>query len=85
MPNGGYLRRARIGFDGAFKDNITFRAMFEAGAFGQTGQPRVTEAWVSYIRLAPFFLQSGAFAQPENLDDVTGAQDTLFLERATSA
>ena len=69
MPNGGYFRRVRVGFDGAYLDDVTFKAMFEVGPNHTSGQSRVTEAWVSYNRFAPVTLQLGAFAQPANMDD----------------
>jgi phosphate-selective porin OprO/OprP len=84
LPDGGFLRRARIGGGGDLGDDMRYRVMFELGN-ERRGNTRVVEAWLAYTRFTPVVIQAGAFPQPANLEDVTSSNSTLFLERAAPA
>jgi phosphate-selective porin OprO/OprP len=85
LRDGGYLRRFRVGGEGSFGDDFSYRAMFDLGGDARPGDPRVYEVWLKYTRFAPYALIVGAFPQLANMEDATSADSTLFLERASSA
>lgn len=84
LSDGSYLRRARLGWEGAHGKHIAYRAMFELGAEDDPTESRIAEVWVSYNRL-PYSIQAGAFPPPTNMEGATSSDSTLFLERATAA
>lgn len=85
LSNGANFRRARLGFEGTFNRDFGFRFIGEFGGSGTEGPARVNDAFLSYTGLAPFTFQLGAFSPPANMDDGTGVEDSLFLERSTPA
>lgn len=85
LSSGTNFRRARMGFEGAFSPQLSYRLLGEFGGSGSESQVRLSDAWIAYTGLAPLTLQAGAFAPPANLDDGTPAEDTLFPERSTPA
>jgi phosphate-selective porin OprO/OprP len=85
LNDGALLRRARIGGEGTFGDQIAYRAMFELGADGERGNPRIAEVWVRYRPFSAYTVTAGAFPQLANMEDATSSDATLFLERATAA
>ena len=84
LSSGYFFRRARFGFEGVFNRDFGYRVSVELGGAGTETQGRVNDAWISYTGLAPFVFQIGAFTPPTNLDDGSGADDTLFLERGSA-
>lgn len=84
LSDGSYLRRARIGWEGARGQHIAYRAMFELGAQDDPTESRIAEVWASYNR-APYTIQAGAYAPPTNMEGATSSDSTLFLERASAA
>lgn len=85
LSNGANFRRARLGFEGTFNRDFGFRFVGEFGGSGTEGPARVNDAFLSYTGIAPFTFQLGAFSPPANMDDGTGVEDSLFIERATPA
>ena len=85
LSDGSFLRGARLGGEGSFREHFAYRAMFELAAGGEQGEPRIAEVWLSYNRFAPYVIRIGAFPQPVNMDDATSSDSALFLERATAA
>jgi phosphate-selective porin OprO/OprP len=85
LNDGALLRRARIGGEGTFGDKIAYRAMFELGANGERGNPRIAEVWIRYRPFTAYTVTAGAFPQLANMEDATSSDALLFLERATAA
>jgi phosphate-selective porin OprO/OprP len=85
LSAGTNFRRARVGIEGIFARDFSYRFMAEFGGSGSESQTRLNDAWLSYSGFAPFTLQMGAFSPPANMDDGTAPEDTLFPERATPA
>lgn len=85
LSNGANFRRARLGFEGTFNQDFGFRFIGEFGGSGTEGPARINDAFLSYTGIAPFTFQLGAFSPPANLDDGTGVEDSLFIERASPA
>lgn len=83
LSDGSYLRRARLGWEGAHGKRIAYRAMFELGD-DDPEQSAIAEVWVSYNR-APYAIKAGAYSPPTNMEGATSSDSTLFLERATAA
>ena len=85
FSDGMYFRRARMGFEGTFNRDFTYRLMLELGGSGTEGPARINDAWIGYTGLAPFTFQLGAFSPPSNMDDGTSPEDQVFIERASSS
>ncbi len=85
LSDGAYFRRARLGFEGSIARDFSYRLMLELGGSGTEGPTRINDAWIAYSGFAPFTLQLGAFSPPANMDDGTGVESSLFIERATPA
>ncbi len=85
LSDGAYFRRARLGFEGAINRDFGYRLIAEFAGSGTEGPARINDAFITYSGFAPFTLQAGAFAPAANMDDSTGAEDTLFMERASPA
>jgi len=85
LSDGAYFRRARFGFEGVFNRDFNYRLMVELGGAGTEAQGRINDAWINYTGLAPWTIQLGAFSPPANMDDGTGVEDLVFIERATPA
>jgi phosphate-selective porin OprO/OprP len=85
LSDGAYFRRARFGFEGTFNRDFGYRLVGEFGGAGTELQGRINDAYVNYTGFAPFTIQVGAYSPPANMDDGTGVEDTLMLERATPA
>ena len=85
LSDGAYFRRARLGFEGTFNRDFGYRLVGEFGGAGTELQGRINDAYVNYTGFAPFTIQVGAYSPPANMDDGTGVEDTLMLERATPA
>jgi phosphate-selective porin OprO/OprP len=85
LTDGALLRRARFGGEGTWGPDIAYRAMFELGAGGERGNPRIAEVWVTWRPIRPYSITLGAFPQLANMEDATSSDALLFLERATAA
>jgi phosphate-selective porin OprO/OprP len=85
FSDGAYFRRARMGFEGTLARDFDYRLLLELGGSGTEGPTRINDAFITYTGFAPFRIQLGAFSPPSNMDDGTGVDDFLFIERATSA
>jgi len=85
LSDGAYFRRARLGFEGSFSRDFDYRLMLELAGSGTEGPTRISDAWIAYNGFAPFRIQLGAFSPPANMDDQTGLEDLLFLERASAS
>ncbi|MEQ1708447.1 MAG: porin [Terricaulis sp.] len=88
LSAGANFRRARLGFDGAYRDwnySLSF-GLVGGGAGGEDSQ--LAEAFIEYAGWKPFDdaapvrLRIGAWGTPTGLDDATSNIETLFLERA---
>jgi phosphate-selective porin OprO/OprP len=85
FSDGAYFRRARFGFEGTLARDFDYRVLLELGGSGTEGPTRINDAYVAYTGFAPLRIQLGAFSPPANMDDGTSVDDSLFIERATSA
>jgi phosphate-selective porin OprO/OprP len=85
LSDGAYFRRARLGFEGTFNRDFGYRFVGEFGGAGTELQGRINDAYINYTGIAPFTFQVGAYSPPANMDDGTGVEDTLMMERATPA
>ena len=85
FSDGAYFRRARMGFEGNVARDFDYRLMLELGGGGTEGPTRINDAWIGYSGFAPFRIQLGAFSPAANMDDSTGVEDLVFVERATPA
>ncbi|HEY4365652.1 MAG TPA: porin [Steroidobacteraceae bacterium] len=85
LSDGIYFRRARMGFEGNLSRDFDYRLMLELGGAGTEGPTRINDAWIAYSGFAPFRIQLGAFSPPANMEDGTGVEDLLFMERASSS
>lgn len=85
LSDGAFFRRARLGFEGTLNRDFGYRFVGEFGGSGTELQGRINDAYVNYTGFAPFTIQAGAYSPPANMDDGTGVEDTLMLERATPA
>ncbi len=84
LSDGSNLRRARLGWEGTHGEHVAYRAMFELGGQDDPTESRVAEVWASYNR-GRYTIQAGAYGPPSNMEGATGADSTLFLERASAA
>ncbi len=84
LAGGFNVRRAHLGVEGRLPGDLRYRVSFDLSGSGGDGPSRLREAWLSYDGFGPT-LQVGAFAPPANLDDATGSDDSMFLERASPA
>jgi phosphate-selective porin OprO/OprP len=85
LSDGTYFRRARLGIEGIFSQDFSYRLLLEFGGSGTEAQGRINDAYVMYTGLAPFAFQLGAYSPPANLADGTATEDLLFIERSTPA
>jgi phosphate-selective porin OprO/OprP len=85
FSDGAYFRRARFGFEGTVARDFTYRVLAELGGSGTEGPARINDFWLGYTGFAPFTIQIGAFSPPANMDDGTGVETSLFIERASPA
>jgi phosphate-selective porin OprO/OprP len=90
LGSGTNFRRARLGFDATAYKDWNFALWGEFGGSG--GESAIlNQAWVEYAGWRPFGLEepvrlrAGAWATPAGLEDATGNQEELFLERAAVA
>ena len=82
LSNGTNFRRARIGVDGKVFTDWEYSFFYDFGGSGVEGSS-IANAYVQYVGLNPLQIRVGAFPPYANLEDSSGASDTLFLERAT--
>ena len=85
LADGSYLRKARLGGEGQWGENLSYRAMFDIGGRDEQGEARIAEVWARYSRFAPYVLIVGAYPQLANMEDATSTDANPFLERATAA
>ena len=85
LSDGAYFRRARFGVEGVIARDFNYRLVLELGGSGTEGPTRINDAWINYVGFAPFTIQVGAYSPPANMDDGTSPEDSLFIERASSA
>ncbi len=85
LSDGAYFRRARLGFEGTFNRDFGYRLVAEFGGAGTELQGRINDAYINYTGIAPFTVQVGAYSPPANMDDGTGVEETLMMERASPA
>jgi phosphate-selective porin OprO/OprP len=85
LSDGAFFRRARIGVEGVFNRDFSYRFITEFGGSGTEGPARINDAWIAYAGWVPFTFQIGAFSPPSNLEDSTAPDDLLFIERSSSA
>jgi phosphate-selective porin OprO/OprP len=85
LTDGSYLRKARLGGEGQWGENLSYRAMFDIGGRDEQGEARIAEVWARYSRFAPWVLIVGAYPQLANMEDATSTDANPFLERATAA
>ncbi len=85
LSNGAYFRRARLGVEGTIARDFNYKLMFELGGAGTEGPTRINDAYINYTGFAPWTIQLGAFSPAANMDDGTGVEDLVFIERATPA
>jgi phosphate-selective porin OprO/OprP len=85
LADGTYLRKARLGGEGQWGENLSYRAMFDIGGRDEQGEARIAEVWARYSRFAPYVLIVGAYPQLANMEDATSTDANPFLERATAA
>lgn len=83
LSDGAYFRRARLGFEGSLARDFDYRFIVELGGTGTEGPTRINDAWIAYSGFAPLRIQLGAFSPLANMDDSTGVEDLVFIERAT--
>ena len=85
LADGSYLRKARLGGEGQWGENLSYRAMFDIGGRDEQGEARIAEVWARYSRFAPWVVIAGAYPQLANMEDATSTDANPFLERATAA
>jgi phosphate-selective porin OprO/OprP len=85
LADGSYLRKARLGGEGQWGEDLSYRAMFDIGGRDEQGEARIAEVWARYSRFAPYVLIVGAYPQLANMEDATSTDANPFLERATAA
>lgn len=85
FSDGAYFRRARLGFEGALARDFNYRVLLELAGAGTEGPTRINDAWIAYTGFAPFTVQLGAFAPSANMEDSTSVDQSLFIERASTA
>jgi phosphate-selective porin OprO/OprP len=83
LSDGVYFRRARMGFEGTIARDWNYRFLGEFGGSGVEGPVRINDAYVAYTGFAPFTIQIGAFSPPANMDDGTGVESSVMIERAS--
>jgi phosphate-selective porin OprO and OprP len=85
FSDSAYFRRARFGFEGALARDFNYRILLELAGAGTEGPTRINDAWIAYTGFAPFTVQLGAFAPSANMEDSTSVEQSLFIERASTA
>jgi phosphate-selective porin OprO/OprP len=90
LGSGTNFRRARLGFDATAFTDWNYALWGDFGGSG--GESAIlNQAWVEYAGWRPFGLAEpvrlrvGAWATPSGLEDATGNQEELFLERPAIA
>jgi phosphate-selective porin OprO/OprP len=82
LSSGTNFRRARYGFEGKVFTDFEYSFVYDLGGSGVEGAS-ISNAYVQYNGFAPFAVRVGAFPPFANLEDSSGAAETLFLERAS--
>jgi phosphate-selective porin OprO/OprP len=85
LSSGFNFRRALLGIEGKIEEDFGYKLVAEFGGSGTETQGRINDAYFNYTGLAPFTFQVGAFSPPANLEDGTGNDASLFMERASPA
>lgn len=83
LSSGTNFRRARFGIEGTIARNFDYSFIYEFGGTGVEGAGQIQQAYLQFSALRPLYLRAGAYAPSANIEDATGAGDTLFLERAS--
>jgi hypothetical protein len=78
LADGSYLRKARLGGEGQWGENLSYRAMFDIGGRDEQGEARIAEVWARYSRFAPYVLIVGAYPQLANMEDATSTDANPF-------
>ncbi len=82
LSSGSNFRRAYLGVQGKAFSVWSYNLNFDfGGSSGTETGGHIQSAYVQYDGAAPFAFRIGAFAPAAGLEDLTAAQDTLFLER----
>ncbi len=82
LSSGGNFRRAQFGLQGTVFGDWSYNFNYDfGGAGGSEGAGRIQSAYIQYDGLKPWGFRIGAFPPSANLEDNTGAPDTIFLER----
>lgn len=80
IEDGVFMRRARLGFDGSYRENTEVRLDFELGA---PGHPNLFDGYGNLLGV-PFLgtVRLGQFREPFSLEAQTSSNFYTFMERA---
>jgi len=82
LSSGTNFRRVYLGIQGKAFGDWSYNLNFDFGGSGGSETPgHIQSVYVQYDGLKPLALRVGAYPPPANLEDSTGAGDTIFLER----
>jgi phosphate-selective porin OprO/OprP len=91
LDNGINARRARIGVLGTFMGDWNYGLVYDFGG-SSDGLPPVSgapisgieNAFISYVGIKPVAIELGYMDVPYTLDEATGSNEIMFMERASS-
>lgn len=84
LSSGTNLRRAQLTLRGTAWRDWSYDFTYEFGGLNVPRSGYIYRAYLQYDGLKPFGFRIGAFAPPAGLEDATGSNNIVFMERASA-
>ena len=84
LNSGTNLRRAQVTLAGTAWRDWPYNFTYEFGGLNTPRSGYIYRAYLQYDGLKPFAFRIGAFAPPSGLEDATGSNNIVFMERASA-
>ncbi len=81
-PDGGNIRSARLGFQGAVARDWQYKFDVDFGNRSSTQTPVIKDAFLRYKGFEKFDITVGNFKPEQGMDQLTSSNYTMFIERA---
>jgi len=84
LASGTNFRRAQLSIQGTAWRDWSYQFTYEFGGLNVPRAGYIYRTYLQYDGFKPFAVRVGAFAPPAGLEDATGANAMLFMERASA-
>jgi phosphate-selective porin OprO/OprP len=84
LNSGTNFRRAQLTLQGTAWRDWSYDFTYEFGGLNAPRSGYIYRAYLQYDGLKPFGFRIGAFAPPAGLEDATGSNNIVFMERASA-